>query len=151
MVSGTVARRKAQAPSVRNESPVRTELHWSFQYCFNCVCMYFRGVWNRGEARAPSVLTESPVRTEPHWSFHDQYCFNCVCMDFRGVCPEPWQGASAERSDRKPCANRTAVHWSFQYCFNFTLPISISKCWCEKNIIYDWVGCTCASNYSVNG
>ena len=32
--------------------------------------------------------------------------------------------------------------------FNFTLPTSIYKYWCEENIIYDWVGC--ASNFSGN-
>ena len=33
--------------------------------------------------------------------------------------------------------------------FDFTLPTSIYKYWCEENIIYNCVGC--ASNYSVNG
>ena len=33
--------------------------------------------------------------------------------------------------------------------FDFTLPTSIYKYWCEENIIYNWVGCV--SNYSVNG
>ena len=32
---GVRNRGEARAPSVRTESPVRTEPHWSFQYCFN--------------------------------------------------------------------------------------------------------------------
>ena len=48
----------------------------------------------------------------------------------------------------QPNKNRGSMFGTNKMNFDFTLPTSIYKFWCEENIIYDWVGC--ASNYSVN-
>ena len=86
LVSGTVARHKrdheaqARAPSVRTESPVRTELHWLFQYWFNPETTSDIGtewglqIWLCACCLERHDRTESPIWTELHWLF--QYCFN---------------------------------------------------------------------------